>query len=815
MSRFSAQLSLETTNGSSKLTPPQAEILSTGILESGFNCILQMPTGSGKTWLAEKLIKETVSTGFRAIFLTPLRALAEELYARWQKEFPADFRIGVFTGDYGAGREKLPVSFKDAQILIMTPERLDLITRNWRGHWNWIPEVDLLVADEIHLLGEKSRGARLEGAISRFRRLNPFARTVGLSATMGNRGELADWLDGVEYNSHWRPVPLSWNHLTYRKATEKPAILCEIVKNNLAEGGQSLVFVQSRRRAEALCRELCEKGIAAGHHHAGLTRNERSRTENGFRNGEISVLVTTSTLEMGINLPARQVILYDLQEFNGTDYKPLSVNTVWQRAGRAGRYGKDEKGEVVLLVSSWEKIGDNYRKGDFEPILSTLNDPKMLAEQILAEVRSGLARTDSQLKTAFSDSLAACQNRLPNIENSVRELIKSGMLVNVRSETNDNDLVDKTVDKSKIGAYRLKVTPLGKIGVRHLLFPATVLLFSKALGNPPLSFFDLLLVCTASDDCQPRLPVDYEELGELAEAVAGESSFILRSTTEEVFEILGVAGKRLLSTLKMALTLRCWTREGEVEKVAEICNCYPFEVERLVQQSARLLQAMSEIVGLKAAEEDDEQKDRFQIEREVSLSEKLTALHKMVELGLDEQAATLTFIEGIGARTARRLSELGCADIEDLAGIEPEMLAREKGISDKRARRWNQSAIELQKRFSAFYFRETFVPDESKNAFNFPAEIEPYRLRRALELKVAGGDGGVYRVTGGLEPHLVVLKYKELLCDCADADKGNVCKHTLAVRLLRGDKELKKLTRRLLKPETDQPIDLIALWMSN
>src|SRR5690606_14935353 len=116
----------------------------------------------------------------------------------------------------------------------------------------WIPEVDLLVIDEVHLLAEPNRGPRLEGSLSRFRRLNPFCRLVGLSATLGNPDELADWFDGVAYRSQWRPVPLEWRLAHFRKPTEKPSVLHREVARNVASGGKTLVFVQSRRRAEEL-----------------------------------------------------------------------------------------------------------------------------------------------------------------------------------------------------------------------------------------------------------------------------------------------------------------------------------------------------------------------------------------------------------------------------------------------------------------------------------------------------------------------------------------------------------------------------------
>ena len=143
-------------------SPAQQELLESSLLSSGFSCILQMPTGSGKTWLAEQAIATVLDRGRRAVYLTPLRALADELNARWQKRFTPQ-PVGVFTGDYS--NSSYPVPYRDARLLVMTPEKLDACTRSWRTHWNWIPEVDLVVVDELHLLGEPRRGARLEAGL--------------------------------------------------------------------------------------------------------------------------------------------------------------------------------------------------------------------------------------------------------------------------------------------------------------------------------------------------------------------------------------------------------------------------------------------------------------------------------------------------------------------------------------------------------------------------------------------------------------------------------------------------------------------------
>src|SRR5262249_17100589 len=162
----------------------------------------------------------------------------------------------------------------------------DACTRCWQSYWGWVPEVDLVVVDEFHLLGDGPRGARLEGALSRVRRLNPFLRLLCLSATLGNREELSDWLGAVDCAPPRRPAPLDWKVIRYRKATDKPGLLRRVVERNVGGGGKSLVFVQSRRRAEELCRLLQGWQFRCAHHHAGLGQEKRAQVEEAFRHGE-------------------------------------------------------------------------------------------------------------------------------------------------------------------------------------------------------------------------------------------------------------------------------------------------------------------------------------------------------------------------------------------------------------------------------------------------------------------------------------------------------------------------------------------------
>lgn len=759
-----------------------------------------MPTGGGKTWLAEQAIASTLSVGSRAIYLTPLRALAAELTSKWQQQF-AGFKVGVFTGDFGSTKRPYPVSFSDAQLLVMTPERLDACTRAWRSHWSWIPEVDLLIVDELHLLGEHHRGARLEGAVSRMRRLNPFARIIGLSATLGNLSELADWLDGVAYHSSWRSIPLTWRFVHFRNATEKPQLLIEEVARNTVAGGHSLVFVQSRRRAEELSHFLQTQGLRAKHHHAGLSHDVRRSVENDFRQHKQDVLVATATLEMGVNLPIRQVVLYDVQKFDGAEFRSLSTNSVWQRVGRAGRRGLDTEGEAVLFVPSWERNADKYMQGTFEPIRSALANPRALAEQVVAEIASGLSRTEAQLMSTFRQSLAAHQHSLPDLRSAIREMLAAGMIV-----TAEDERVAQT-------ASTFRATRLGRIATRHLLAPATILLFKRAIHQcPELTFVDLLAIGASSSDCEPVLPVDFEELDALAASLSEQSSALLQLSRRRIAEILGVDGKRLLAALKMAVVLRAWTKTADTAVVASQHDCYPFEVERLRESMGRLLVAMSSIFEKPGELQDDEPPP--DPAAPPLLRERVRALSGMIEGGLDEFAVTLTLVAGIGPKLAKRLQAEGIADVDELAAAEPLRLAAIRGISKKRATYWITEAKRIAGWRTAFIFRETAALVQTLSP-RWTSEVDPYRLRRAIDLTVAGSDGDQLVVTGGLEPHIVKTREGSLVCDCIDSqrtDNARHCKHILAVRLFRGDEQVKSLVQQLCNKRTDTKLDVFDLW---
>jgi len=134
-------------------------------------------------------------------------------------------------------------------------------------------------------MGEGQRGATLEGIIARYRIINPYLRILGLSATLGNPEEIATWLQAGLYQSSSRPVPLEWRIATFEAkrtgAKGKETIAAQEALATKQEGGQSIVFVQSRPRSEGLAKSLSEAGIRAEAHHAGLPLRKRKASRRG------------------------------------------------------------------------------------------------------------------------------------------------------------------------------------------------------------------------------------------------------------------------------------------------------------------------------------------------------------------------------------------------------------------------------------------------------------------------------------------------------------------------------------------------------
>jgi len=194
-------ISMLSEEGINELRPAQEKAVASGLL-SGKSLLICTPTASGKTLIAELGATKTIlGRKGKVIYIVPLVALATEKAKEFRRRWGAMFRVALSVGDFDSADPRLA----DYDLIICTAEKLDSLLRH---HAPWLSQVSLMVVDEIHLLNDVSRGPTLEIIITLLRQLLPQIQIIGLSATIGNPKELADWLDATLVEDNWRPIPL-------------------------------------------------------------------------------------------------------------------------------------------------------------------------------------------------------------------------------------------------------------------------------------------------------------------------------------------------------------------------------------------------------------------------------------------------------------------------------------------------------------------------------------------------------------------------------------------------------------------------------
>ncbi len=398
------------------------------LLETDDNVVACAPTASGKTTLAELAMIRTLRAGGTALFVAPMRALTNEKESEWERFEDLGYSVYVATGE----RDLNPRRARRADVLVMTPEKVDSATRDHEAPRNdFVSDVDLVVVDEVHLLDSDRRGSVLEVVVARLRRLwDP--RVVALSATLPNAGDVAEWLDAPEecifqFDDDYRPVELHADVQTYTHGENSFADkyrrlyrALDRAEPHLRDDGQALVFVASRRDTVAAAKkardELAERDVPIGargdydfhtetealeddtlrksvldgvaFHHAGLSKNDRDLVEEWFREGRIELLFSTTTLAWGVNLPARCVVIRDTKLHDPLEGEvDMSPVDVLQMLGRAGRPDYDDVGYAWVVCDREE--ADRYRRllREGTTIESRLADD--LAVHLNAEVATG------------------------------------------------------------------------------------------------------------------------------------------------------------------------------------------------------------------------------------------------------------------------------------------------------------------------------------------------------------------------------------------------------------------------------------------
>lgn len=455
----------------SELWPSQMAAVENGLFESGADMVVRMPTSAGKTRVAEMAIVHQLATdpGARALYVAPYRALVTELSAGMAAVF-TDLGMAASTvvGSYEQD-ELQQLTAKDDRLLIVTPEKLDML---FRSDPDVFGDIRLVVLDEGHVIADQSRGAGFDLLVARLRRRFANARFLMLSAVVPDQTieDFTSWLnsrgDGAYVvDSSWRPslqrtAALHWRRghgrLEYPRQANLPG--AEFVPNLVQERvfqyrhrgtqrlrsrrfprdsksevtaalayevaplGPLLIFCTQTTSARACAQALLDRldlGTATdeqipsvfdepgeqglmpvalavaeewlgtdslvarllrrriGLHHGRLPDAVREAIEEDARARRLAIVVATSTLAQGVNLPVRTVVIHSTWRMADSGrMERIPARDYWNMAGRAGRAGEETEGTVIHVVVTPADARDyaHYlaRRNRLEPVESGL-----------------------------------------------------------------------------------------------------------------------------------------------------------------------------------------------------------------------------------------------------------------------------------------------------------------------------------------------------------------------------------------------------------------------------------------------------------
>ena len=394
-------------------------------IAAGENVLLSAPTGSGKTlaaflWALDRLSCDELAVGgVQVLYISPLKALSYDVERNLRaplRGIGAEVGVGIRTGDTSQ-RERAAMVRKPPQILITTPESLYLMLAS-RARAT-LRTVRTVIVDEIHAVAGGKRGSHLALTLERLQRELRLAgaehelQRVGLSATQRPLEEIGRFLVGprrrVRIVDASAPKPLDLriqvpvesmaadagsrlgDPLEPAAGAEKPgssergiwpAIYPELLAL-VREHRSTIAFVNNRRSAERVALRLNElaQGEIARAHHGSLAREERTLVEEQLKAGALPCLVATSSLELGIDMGAVDLVVQI--------ESPKSVARGLQRIGRAGHgVGESSKGRIFpkfrgdLLECA--VLCRRMREGEIEPTAVPRNALDVLAQQIVA-----------------------------------------------------------------------------------------------------------------------------------------------------------------------------------------------------------------------------------------------------------------------------------------------------------------------------------------------------------------------------------------------------------------------------------------------
>jgi ATP-dependent Lhr-like helicase len=370
-------------------------------LLAGQDVLLLAPTAGGKTEAAMFPLLSRMAaegwTGTSVLYLCPLKALLNNLLPRIERY--ADWlgrRVAVWHGDVTASRRRAVLADRP-DILLTTPESLEsMLVSTKVDHRQFFADMQAVVVDEVHAFAGDDRGWHLLAVLERLSHLVGRApQRVGLSATVGNPAELLTWLQGTGAGvrpgrvvaPQVVPVPRAVAAAVVAQPGEVELdyvgslVNAATVIAALHGGEKRLVFCESRQAVEELGQLLRERGVTTFLSHASLSADERRRSEEAFAQARDCVIVSTSTLELGIDVG-------DLDRAIQID-SPPTVASFLQRLGRTGRRPGATR-NCLFLARTGDALVEAaallvlWGRGWVEPVVPPPEPRHIVAQQILA-----------------------------------------------------------------------------------------------------------------------------------------------------------------------------------------------------------------------------------------------------------------------------------------------------------------------------------------------------------------------------------------------------------------------------------------------
>jgi len=598
-----------------ELLPLQERAIREHGLLNGGSLIISAPTSSGKTFCGELAAASALSLRKKAVFLVPLKALAEERYREFREKYePLGIRTVVSTHDHYESDREIEKGEFDLGVIIY--EKFNqMLLRNL----DLLQSIYLIVIDELQMLADESRGAVLEMILLKILSTSYGCRIIGLSAVMSNASDIAEWIGARLMVESHRPVELRQGVLyngqfSYRcfnscergvesMAPYEDATPVEILLENVAhlanDGDQVLVFLKSKSSCVQLAAMLAERSsfwsceeaveeLASGDttvlceplmnavqsgiafHHADLSFRERQIVEKHYLAGNIRVVFATTTLALGLNLPAQTVFL-ETYRYRQGDYtgRPVIEALPWSdyenMCGRAGRLKfPNSFGRSIIIAESEiesEMLWKNYIRGEPDALhgrLFTRPLSDLLLDSIVSHCAADRASAMEQLENAFSEIPEDMPQRL---DEAISELCHG-------------ELIHATDGVLAPTAYGRKLA--------HQGISVSTGIELRRLFNSGGDFSDLVWLYEFAESVEGKriyLPNNLREdveqrfLDEFKSRIGG--GVPLSRRLADILENPGRVGRDTISRMRMALALSDWI-EGrdllDIEHRYRICS---------------------------------------------------------------------------------------------------------------------------------------------------------------------------------------------------------------------------------------------------